>query len=274
MMSHVTFVVPCFNEAARLPVAELKQYAQTDSQHRFLFVDDGSTDATWETLESLAESNSESFTLLRLPHNMGKAEAVRQGILKAVEDSPDYVGYWDADLATPLAAIPEFCRLLRERADIDMVIGSRVRLLGRDIDRRPMRHYLGRCFATAASCVLKLPVYDTQCGAKLFRVRPELVAMFQQPFATSWIFDVELLARYLQCLSPTDRRHVRTRICELPLVRWSDVDGSKLRARHYLRAVIDLMTVSWQYRARPYLCEWGLARRRPLTIPTGRTVAE
>ncbi len=139
------------------------------------------------------------------------------------------MGYWDADLATPLAAIRTFCSILDFRPDIDMVFGARVCLHGRAVTRKPIRHYLGRAFATAASLALGVHFYDTQCGAKLFRATPEVKAFFEKPFRSRWIFDVEIVARAIAARRGTGRPAIEQAIYEFPLHEWNDVAGSKLR---------------------------------------------
>ena len=164
-------VVPCYNKALRLDPLPFREFAIEHPDFRFLFVNDGSTDGTRQLLDALHCEAPDRFLVRHLGQNSGKAEAVRQGLLRAFAEGPAYVGYWDADLATPLEAMSAFCSILDTRMDIDMVVGARVRLLGRSIVRPPLRHYLGRVFATAASLALGVGMYDTQCGAKLFRAR-------------------------------------------------------------------------------------------------------
>lgn len=244
-MADTIIVVPCFNEARRLPVDTFQTFANRVRNVKFLFVNDGSTDATPHLLESLRESDPEAFDIYTLAKNSGKAEAVRQGLLKTLESGPDYVGFWDADLATPLEAIIEFCDVLDSRPNIEMVFGARVQLLGRVIKRKMVRHYLGRLFATVASLLLGVNVYDTQCGAKLFRVTPALNPLFREPFITRWIFDVEIIARLIK----TDASHSRARdvIYEIPLSKWQDVNGSKITPGAFFRAAFEMIAIYRKY---------------------------
>jgi dolichyl-phosphate beta-glucosyltransferase len=238
-------VVPCFNEARRLNVDAYLRFADSAAQTRLLLVNDGSRDQTLEVLQRLRALRPEAFDICNLGQNQGKAEAVRRGVLRASAQGADYVGYWDADLATPLEAIFDFCDVLERRADIDVVLGSRMQLAGRDIRRRPLRRILGRGFARVASRVIRLPLYDTQCGAKLFRVNERTVSAFQFPFQARWIFDVELLAR-LSALS-CEAQHFARSVYELPLEQWHEIPGSKVKPRDFLVAIAELGRIAWRY---------------------------
>jgi dolichyl-phosphate beta-glucosyltransferase len=248
-MSSAIIVIPCYNEAQRLPIHAFKAFACAEHPQRFLFVNDGSTDGTVRVLKTLHDDDPERYALCDLPRNVGKAEAVRTGVLLAFAAGPDYIGYWDADLATPLETIPTFCTLLDAQPNVEMVFGARVRLLGRSIERSALRHYLGRMFATAASITLGLGIYDTQCGAKLFRASPEMQSLFQEPFLTRWLFDVEILARLIHARRGTRLPQVEDIVYEFPLHEWHDVAGSKVRPGDFVRAFSGLAMIYWHYLA-------------------------
>lgn len=240
----VTIVVPCYNEERRLAVEEFRRFVEADSSVEFLFVNDGSRDGTAPLLRGLAAEPGGRFRFLDLERNGGKAEAVRRGILEALESRPEFVGFWDADLATPLAQIPSFLEVFAARPEIEMVFAARVRLLGRSISRRPSRHYVGRVGATLISSSLGLAVYDTQCGAKLFRMTEGLRELFADPFLSRWIFDVEIIARLVRQRG----RDVAARaIYELPITEWHDVQGSKVKSTDFLRALRDLWKIHRTY---------------------------
>ena len=241
--SEIVIVVPCYNEAARLPLAALAAYLAQPGCANLLFVDDGGTDRTAELLDSLCTQFSARAQLLRNWPNRGKAEAVRTGITRALASQPGYVGFWDADLSTPLHAIPQFIAEFEEDARVEIVIGSRVKLLGRVIERRALRHYLGRVFATAVSLMLRLPVYDTQCGAKIFRTTANNRAIFVRPFLSRWFFDVEILARLIVLRKWRPGPRVEESVRETPLREWRDVSGSKLRVRDMCLVPVDLWRI-------------------------------
>jgi dolichyl-phosphate beta-glucosyltransferase len=235
----ISIVVPCFNEEGRLDASAFVALLDEDPGLSLIFVDDGSTDATSLIHARLVDARPSRVETLSLPENRGKAEAVRQGLLHALQGSAGIVGYVDADLATPASEIKRLCSILRGKEACDVLLASRIRLMGRSIDRRPARHYLGRTFATAASWVLRLPIYDTQCGAKLFRHTPSLARALEEPFLSRWIFDVELLGRLLAGAPGTDPLKPE-RLHEEPLQCWADRKGSKLGARQMAIAIADL----------------------------------
>lgn len=233
------YVVPCYNESARLDVPAWVALATRGC--KLLFVDDGSTDDTFAVLQGMCDA-SPSIRAIQHSPNQGKAEAVRHGLLEAMRTcGAALVGYADADLATPPHELMRLAEYLEDQPDVDMVMGARVAFLGAKIDRSPVRHYLGRLFATGASLVLRIPVYDTQCGAKVFRVDERLGAACREPFRSGWAFDVELLAR----LRTADPLYV---VHELPLREWHDVGLSKVTLGGMAKAAVQLGALALRYR--------------------------
>lgn len=245
-MPQTIIVVPCYNEARRLDTRAFTQFRANGHWVEFLFVNDGSTDDTLATLEKARCQSPDTVRIHDQQPNAGKAEAVRAGMLEALSLDAKYVGFWDADLATPLAELPRFLDLLEAQPEVDLVLGSRVKLLGRTIERHAWRHYLGRIFATLVSRLLRLAVYDTQCGAKVFRATDELRGVLSKPFETAWLFDVEILARMIAA-DEQGTSVVAKRLYEMPLNEWRDVPGSKLTRAAYTRAASSILTLYREY---------------------------
>jgi glycosyltransferase involved in cell wall biosynthesis len=247
----IAIVVPCFNEASRLQVDRFVTFAGANDV-RFVFCNDGSTDGTDAVLDELVARASGRAERITLARNHGKAEAVRLGLLRALDTNADVVAYLDADLATPLEELPPMIAHFDD-PEVLAVTGARVQLRGVQIERRPLRHYAGRIFATAAALALGTYYYDTQCGAKLFRRCPVLMDALAEPFHSAWIFDVELLGRLM--IGAGLRPNGPSTIREHPLTRWRDVGGSKVRASTFVRAPFELVRLSTELR------RWGARKR-------------
>lgn len=236
-------MIPCYNEEARLKPEVFIDFARQNLSLHFIFVNDGSHDATSAVLKQLADQIPTQSTVIDNTINQGKAGVVRQGVLHVIDKmEQEIVGFWDADLATPLPSVLAMIEVLEGNSELWMTFGARVQLLGRHIERKPHRHYLGRVFATCVSVMLRLPIYDTQCGAKLFRRNSSLRKLFAQPFVSRWIFDVEIIARFMK-LPASERPAAAAAIYEYPLPVWKDIDGSKVKPFDFFKALRDLYLI-------------------------------
>jgi glycosyltransferase involved in cell wall biosynthesis len=239
-MKQTAIIIPCYNEEIRLGPDEFLSFLKTSKKINFFFVNDGSKDKTLDILNQMAKKSSQ-FHVVDLQKNQGKAFAVYSGFNTALKDDYEYIGFWDADLATPLKMIPKFVELLNS-GSFNSVFGCRIQRLGSNIKRKNFRHFQGRLFATLVSQILKLHVYDTQCGAKIFRNTKDLKKAFSEKFTTKWIFDVELIAR-LQKISKTRKVNFEETVYEYPLEEWHDVDGSKIKFHDGIVAFWDLLKI-------------------------------
>lgn len=237
-MPDICVIIPCYNEYVRFPRKEFTDYYNS-SNVSFCLVNDGSSDKTISLLYDIAKDKERVF-VLNLENNLGKSEAIRYAANYLLENKDfDYIGYFDADLASPLKEIDN---LFKHINGCQMVFGSRFKRLGARIERNALRHYLGRVFATLASLMLRLPIYDTQCGAKLMSSDFARIA-FEKKFLTSWLFDIEIFFR----LKNTDERYI-DQMKEIPLEQWIEKGGSKIKFTHILKVPFQLLMVYFHYK--------------------------
>lgn len=124
-MSTVYLVVPCYNEEAVLPetVSRLTEKMKTliaaghaDENSRFLLVDDGSKDKTWELICRFCEENP-LCAGLKLAHNRGHQNALLAGLMAAKEKADCAISL-DADLQDDIDALDGFLAKFEEGCDV------------------------------------------------------------------------------------------------------------------------------------------------------------
>jgi glycosyltransferase involved in cell wall biosynthesis len=234
---NVTLVVPVYNEANRLnqqgyieKLAELKNVS-------ILLVNDGSTDGTDQIISDLVRKGCVSS--LVLSKNSGKGEAVRHGMNFSCKNfNSDYVGFLDCDGAFSVDTVTSFLQEASNAFDsrsTNVVISSRVKLSGRNINRSPARHYFSRILITIISYRIENLPYDSQSGLKLFRKSKVLEEALEKEFRTRWFFDIELLFRgdWLD----------KNEVWELPVNSWSEVSGSHLSWRKAPKLLRELFII-------------------------------
>ena len=240
-MQKICIVIPCYNEENRFPLKEFED-GYKNTNFYFLFVNDGSKDLTINVLNNFREGREDRVFVLNQLQNGGKSEAVRAGMLAASKISDfEIVGYLDADLATPLNEVKNITDKIGD--NILFAFGSRIKRLGANVSRKWYRHILGRIFATFASLLLKLGIYDTQCGAKFFHKSIVEIA-FSHKFETNWIFDVEIFFRLKKFYKNINISDIAK---EVPLQYWVDVEGSKIKISHLFKIPFDLLKLKKHY---------------------------
>jgi glycosyltransferase involved in cell wall biosynthesis len=212
----VDVVIPAYNESTRLPQTlreTLRFLSGMPWRSRVLVVDNGSVDGT---ASAAAEIAAEVGEVDRVAVDVigcsrpGKGAAVRRGILAG---RAPLVGFFDADLATPLDTLPAAIAALRGGAAA--AIASRHVPGARFVETQPLTRRLGGHVFRTLSGALVSGVADTQCGFKFFQ-RPVVTAALVRTRTTGFAFDVELLHRI---------QRDGGEVVELP-VAWTDRAGS------------------------------------------------
>lgn len=240
--SALAIVIPCYNEFGRIYPERFEAFLQQQPKAFLCFVDDASTDRTPEVLERIRQGFPSQVAHCTNPENTGKAGAVRHGVLHVLEHHPsEAIAYLDADLATSLEECYSYLPHLQDKS---FLFASRIQIVGSDIQRSFTRFFIGRIIATAISNILQLKVYDTQCGCKVFRTELAMV-LFESPFLSRWLFDVELFSRLLVTYGPVAGKKL---MLEIPVRRWVDQGESKVRLSYFFKLWVDLYRIRVRHR--------------------------
>ena len=236
----ITLIIPCYNEATRFDITYWQLIIDSFPDCRWIFVNDGSRDATASTLSVL---QGDGVYVLELSKNLGKGEAIRAGMLSALSPNqiyqPDQIGYLDADGAFKISDISNMLDMagsyLGSTNSYLSLISSRVKLSGRSIKRSAARHYLGRVIATFVCAGWNSAPYDTQSGFKIFRVNSQFREIVAKKFQTRWFFDIELLIQL--------ERYSELHIWEHPLLEWHEIGNSTINLRQYFPIVKEILKI-------------------------------
>jgi len=225
-------------------VGEFDRIISDFPNYQLCFIDDGSTDGTNKILEQLQLKCCDRVYVLTSLSNCGKAEAIRKGVnFLLTKSNFDMLGFMDADLSTPFYEIDYMASLLSESKDYEIICGSRIKRMGAKIVRKNIRHYAGRVIATIISIALKMPFYDTQCGAKVMSLNVAKLC-FQEPFISTWLFDMEIFKRMQRYF----KMQTENIIYEHPLREWVHKEESKVRFTYLFMLPIHLFKIQLRYR--------------------------
>jgi dolichyl-phosphate beta-glucosyltransferase len=221
----VVVTIPAFNEAKRLPpflgaLLPLLNSLDAVAHIHVQIVDDGSRPEEKALCRAEIERRKSQYpnlclTFLELPRNEGKGGAILHG-WRAVPNADFYL-FVDSDGAVPASEVARLLHLALQRKEPVSIFGSRIKMLGKSIERSALRHYSGRLFAFLVGTYINPDIYDSQCGLKIL---PGAHFRRVDKYLTGnrFAFDVELLAAATVHGLPIE---------EAP-IDWHDVAGSKV----------------------------------------------
>jgi len=239
--------IPAFKESARLPrfLAALVEVLR-DADYRCVIqvVDDGSGPEEQAALTVLLANYPQANPLvpppILLPHNQGKGAAIKAAWTTG--SAHRQLAFVDADGAVSAVEVRRLFDSVHAQRTPSIVFASRIRMLGRQVERSFARHLTGRLFASLVGMSICPRIYDSQCGFKILPAS-SWAAVAGKVREDGFAFDVELLAVLLPGPVP---------IIEIP-VDWYDQAGSRVRVlRDSVRMALAIRRIR---------------RRHPLTQP-------
>lgn len=237
--ARVLLVIPCFRESGRLPrlLRSLRESFASNQNVMVRVIDDGSGPEEQEKLGALVEDERNRWpglnAMVPLPNNLGKGGAIYEGWRNAGD--ADWLAFADADGSCSAREIHRLMSVLDSLpGSVAGLFASRIKMLGRKVERNLHRHLIGRIYATLVSNILNIEVYDSQCGLKFVRARA-FEAVRQDLTLKRFAFDVDLLASLL---------NKGLEVREEP-IDWHEVPGGKV---HLVSDSLRMLRDVWSIR--------------------------
>jgi glycosyltransferase involved in cell wall biosynthesis len=244
----LSIVIPAWNEEDRLSRTLARYLPALEARgepFEVIVVADGALDRTADVARSFA---SRGVRVLEFPQKLGKGGAILEGLRTARYEN---VGYVDADGPVAPSQIYSLVDTLKE---VDCVIASRWMRGSVVLRSEPLFNQIaGRIWNFLVRALLKLPIQDTQCGAKFFK-RSVVIPLLRTITVTNRAFDVVFLY------------HVResgASVKEVP-VTWSHDPNSRMPIGHAIPVMfvslvgVCLMNTSAGKRVPPRVVRWFL----------------
>ena len=186
----LSIIIPAYNEEKRIKktITVLRSYLKKQKySYEIIIVNDGSTDQTLEILKNFIAADLRVITVTK----SGKGNAIKEGILSAEEEN-EYIFFMDADLSTKIDEIENFINIFKSEPKTDIIIGSRYIPSETSVIQPLFRSLTGKVFSILKSKLLKIDVYDSQCGFKAFKTKTAKT-IFKKSAIKGFSFNVEIL---------------------------------------------------------------------------------
>ncbi len=220
----ISVVIPLYNEEESLP--ELYRWLRRVMEeqgysYEIIFVDDGSTDGSWEVIRQLS-NESDKVKAIRFRRNYGKSPALHCGFGKA---QGDVVITMDADMQDSPDEIPELYRMVREEG-YDLVSGWKKKRY----DARITKNLPSKLFNATARRVSGIKLHDFNCGLKAYK--------------SALAKDIEIyndMHRYIPILARNaGYRNITEKVVKHQARKYG---SSKFGANRFVNGYLDLMTL-------------------------------
>jgi glycosyltransferase involved in cell wall biosynthesis len=227
----VSVILPVFNDRQALERAipeSVAALSKITDAFEVIVAEDGSTDGSADFVRSWHEKEPR-VRLLHADERLGRGRALNRAIEAA---RYEVVCYYDVDLATDLAHLPELVGAIRSGADI--ATGSRL-MPDSDIVRSGGREVASRGYNFLVRTILRSRLHDHQCGFKAFR-RERVLALVPEVQAPHWFWDTEVLVRGQR------KGYV---VKEFPVV-WRQGPGTTVRFKDVFSMGSQILGLWWQ----------------------------